>query len=446
MTTMPAQSKLDSPIVSAHDATHARHVVALRLLPFLFLLYIVNYIDRTNVAYAALEMSHDLGFSDRVFGLGAGIFFLSYVALQIPGALLIELWSARRCISGILIAWGSITMLTSMAHAAGQLYLARFTLGAAEAAFFPGVVVYLSHWFIREDRCKASGAFMAAIPLSFVMGSPLAGWIVEHQWMGMAGWRWLFLLEGLPAIVMGVAAFFYLTDRPADAAWLPPHQRLWLMEKLHEEKPRTRSTGIWEALRSRVVLLLCVATFLQYFFSYTVIFWFPTILKRISGLSDAHVGWLGAIPYLVTFLAMQFNGWHSDRNGERRWHVAAPVLAAGFALIALTTLPRTTSSVVTFFTVVCMAQAFMPILFSIPSEILTESAAATAVGLINAIGSIAGFAGPYVFGYLNTRTGSYTTGLALMTLCAFASAILLLSLPVTRQNVTWKEYGLSTAE
>lgn len=446
MTTMPAQSKLNSPTVSAHDAAHARHVVALRLLPFLFLLYIVNYIDRTNVAYAALEMSRNLGFSDRVFGLGAGIFFLSYVALQIPGALLIELWSARRCISGILIAWGSITMLTSMVHAAGQLYLARFALGAAEAAFFPGVVVYLSHWFIREDRCKASGAFMAAIPLSFVMGSPLAGWIVEHQWMGMAGWRWLFILEGLPAIMMGVVAFFYLTDRPADAAWLSPHQRLWLMEKLHKEKPRTRSTGIWEALRSRVVLLLCAATFLEYFFGYTVIFWFPTILKRISGLSDAHVGWLGAIPYLAAFLAMQFNGWHSDRNGERRWHVAAPVLAAGFALIALTTLPRTTSSAVTFFTVVCMALAFMPILFSIPSEILSESAAATAVGLINAIGSVAGFAGPYVFGYLNTRTGSYTTGLALMTLCAFASAILLLSLPVTRQNVAWKEYGLSTAE
>jgi len=240
-------------------------------------------------------------------------------------------------------------------------------------------------------------------------------------------------------------AFFYLTDRPADAGWLPPHQRLWLIEKLREEKSHVSSSGIWEALRSRVVFLLCAATFLEFFFSYTVTFWFPTILKRISGLSDAHVGWLGAVPYLFTFAAMQFNGWHSDRNGERRLHAAVPVLTAGFALIALTALPRTTPSVVALFCVVCSAQAFIPILYSIPSEILTESAAATAVGLINAVGSVAGFAGPYAFGYLNTRTGSYTAGLALMTLCAFASAVLLLRAPVTQKNVAWKEYGLSTA-
>lgn len=428
-------------------AAHTRRQIAVRLLPFLFLLYIVNYVDRTNVAYAALEMSRDLGLTDRVFGLAAGIFFISYVALQIPGALLIELWSARRCIAGILVTWGSLTMLTSLVHSAGQLYLARFLLGAAEAAFFPGVVVYLSHWFIREDRAKASSFFMAAIPLSFVLGSPLAGWIVGHHWQGMAGWRWLFILEGVPALLLGVVAFFYLTDWPGQASWLAPGQRGWLIEKLRDEKPANpHSATVWEALRSSAVLLLCAAAFLEYFFAYTVTFWFPTILKRVSGLSDSSVGWLGALPYLVTFFAMQLNGWHSDKMSERRWHAAVPVMAAAVALFGLTALPRTTWSTVTLFTVVCMAYSFLPVLWAMPSEILCDSAAATAVGLINAVGSVAGFAGPYAFGYLHTLTGSYRWGLALMALCAVGSAMLLLSTPETRQNIALNEYGFSPAE
>jgi MFS transporter, ACS family, tartrate transporter len=432
---------------SAELSTHTRRQIAVRLLPFVFLLYIVNYIDRTNIAYAALEMSRDLGLTDRVFGFAAGIFFVSYVALQIPGALLIELWSARRCISGILIAWGTLTMSTALVHNASQLYLARFVLGAAEAAFFPGVVVYLSHWFIREDRAKAGGAFMAAIPLSFVLGSPLAGWIVGHHWFGLAGWRCLFVLEGVPAVVLGVAAFFYLTDWPADASWLTTQQRYQVMQKLQAEKPvHTRSITTWQAMRSRVVLLLCAAAFLEYFFIYTAAFWFPTILKRLSGLSDARVGWLGAIPYFVSFLAMQFNSWHSDRSCERRWHAAVPVMAAAVGLFGLTTLPRTTLSTVTLFIVVCSASAFLPVLFAMPSEILSQSAAASAVGLINGVASVAGFAGPYAFGYLNTLTGTFRWGFALMTLFAIASAMLLLWVPDTREPVILNEYSFSPAE
>lgn len=432
---------------SAELSTHTRRQIAVRLLPFLFVLYIVNYIDRTNVAYAALEMSRDLGLTDRVFGFAAGIFFVSYVALQIPGALLIELWSARRCVSGILIAWGTLTISTALVHNANQLYLARFLLGAAEAAFFPGVVVYLSHWFIREDRAKAGSAFMAAIPLSFVLGSPLAGWIVEHHWLALAGWRWLFVLEGAPALMLGLAAFFYLTDWPADASWLAPEQRHQVIQKLQEEKPAgDASMSMWKALRSRAVLLLCAAAFFEYFFIYTTAFWFPTILKRASGFSDARVGWLGAIPYFISFFAMQFNGWHSDKSCERRWHASVPIMAAAVALFGLTTLPRTTSSTVLLFIVVCSAQAFLPVMWAMPSEVLSDSAAATAVGLINGVASVAGFAGPYAFGYLNTLTGTFRWGFAVMTLFAIASAMLLLSVPDTREPVVQTEYGFSPAE
>src|SRR5215510_8014272 len=238
-------------------AEHTRRYIALRLLPFLFVLYITNYLDRTSVAYAAIGMARDLGFDDRVFGMGIGVFFLSYVAFQIPGALLVERWSARGMICATMIVWGSLTALTALVHTPQQLYLARFALGAAEAGFFPGVIVYLSHWFLRADRAKATSNFMAAIPLSLVIGSPIAGWILGHDWFAIEGWRWLFVLEGMPALLLGTAAFFFLTDWPSEAGWLNPEQRQWISRRLEDEKPSNRqSVSPGQALRSRPVLLL----------------------------------------------------------------------------------------------------------------------------------------------------------------------------------------------
>jgi ACS family tartrate transporter-like MFS transporter len=411
-------------------AIHTRRQIAVRLLPFLFVLYVTNYLDRTSVAYAALDMSRDLGFNDRVFGLGAGIFFISYVALQIPGALLVELWSARRCIAVIMVAWGSLTVLTGLVHTAGQLYIARLVLGAAEAGFFPGVVVYLSHWFIREDRAKATGNFMAAIPLSFIVGSPIAGWILGHHWLGFEGWRWLFALEGLPAILLGVVAFFFLTDWPAQAAWLRPPQRDWITQTLHKEKPaNVGHASMWRALGSRPVLLLAAAAFLEYFVFYTMAFWFPTILKRLSGLSNARIGVLGTVPYLVCLAAMLINGWHSDRHGERRVHSVIPLFIGAVGLLGLLTLPGHLWLTVTLFSMLCVIHAFLAPFWALPTEILGESAAATAVGFINAVASIAGFAGPYVFGSLTTRTGNFSAGLTVMLICCLGSGLLLLWAP-----------------
>ena len=417
-----------------------RRHIALRLLPFVFVLYIANYLDRTSVAYAAIGMSRDLGFSDRVFGLGAGIFFISYVALQIPGALLVELWSARRMICATMIAWGSLTALTGLVHTPAQLYLARFVLGAAEAGFFPGVIVYLSHWFRQDDRAKATSNFMSAIPISFVIGSSIAGWILGHNWLGVIGWRWLFLLEGLPAILLGIVAFFYLSDFPSEAKWLSGEQREWIQARLNEEKPvAAQSMPIWTALRSRTTLLLASVCFLDYFVLYCFMFWFPTMLKRLSGFSDVNVGLLGALPDLVAFVAMQINGWHSDRTRERRWHSAVPFLISAVGLVGLVIQTGQTGQtghtgsigfLLVLFTMVAIGGiAFLPTFWAIPTEILGLSAAAAAVGLINAVGSVSGFAGPYLFGYLNTRMGSFSYGLAVMLVSSLAGAALMLRTP-----------------
>ena len=422
---------------ASHLGDSTRRHIALRLLPFVFVLYVANYLDRTSVAYAAIGMSRDLGFSDRVFGLGAGIFFISYVALQVPGALLVELWSARRMISATMIAWGSLTALTGMVHTPAQLYLARFVLGAAEAGFFPGVIVYLSHWFRQDDRAKATGNFMSAIPISFVIGSVIAGWILGHNWFGIIGWRWLFLLEGLPAIVLGIVAFFYLSDFPGEAKWLDAEQRQWIQAKLSEEKAvGAEATSIRLALRSRTTLLLAAVCFLDYFVLYCFMFWFPTMLKRLSGFSDVNVGLLGALPYLVAFVAMLVNGWHSDKWRERRWHTAVPFLVSATGLLGLVIqlgYAGRSGSIgfsMVLFTIVAMGGiAFLPTFWAIPTEILGQSAAAAAVGLINAVGSVSGFAGPYLFGYLNTRTGSLSYGLAVMLVASLAGAALMLCTP-----------------
>ena len=380
-----------------------RHQTALRLLPFLFVLYIVNYLDRTSVAYAAIGMSRDLGFSDRVFGLGVGVFFIGYLALQIPGSLLAENWSARKTISGSMVMWGSLTALTALVHTPMQLYLARFSLGLAEASFFPGVMVYLSHWFIQKDRAKSASNFLAAIPLSMMIGSPVAGWIVGHHWLGFAGWRWLFVLEGMPAVVLGAIAFAWLRDWPKDAVWLSDGQRNWITRELESEKPADRrGVSVLETLRSGRVLLLGAVAFLAYLPYYAWIFWMPTLLTRQTGLSDVRVGSLLAIPFGVALVAMLFNGWHSDRQLERRWHTAVPLLLAGLGAVGLLVFPPSLAMTLCLFTLMVVALAYLPIFWAIPTEILSDTAAAGALGVVSTIANIAGFLGPSAFGYLHT--------------------------------------------
>ena len=421
-------------LVDATLVAHTRRQTAVRLLPFLFVLYIVNYLDRTSVAYAGIGMSRDLGFSDRVFGLGVGVFFIGYLALQIPGSLLAENWSARKTIAGSLVVWGSLTALTALVHTPMQLYLARFSLGLAEASFFPSVIIYLSHWFIQKDRAKAASNFLAAIPLSLMIGSPVAGWIVGHHWLGFAGWRWLFVLEGMPAVVLGAIAFAWLRDWPKDAEWLSDGQRDWITRELESEKPADRrGVSVRETLRSVRVLLLGAVILLAYLPGYAAIFWIPTLLKRQTGFSDVHVGSLLAIPFGVALAAMLFNGWHSDKYLERRWHTAAPVLCATLGAVGLMVFPQSLAMTLCMFSLMVSQVAYMPVFWAIPTEILSETAAAGALGVVSTIANIAGFFGPSAFGYLHTRTGSLTTGYAAMAVCWAASGALMLMIPGLRR-------------
>lgn len=422
-----------SPTAAEQSAAGATRRIAVRLLPYLFLLYIIAFLDRVNISYAGLEMVRDLRFSDRVFGLGAGIFFIGYVVFEIPGALLVERWSARRVMARILITWGVVTVLVSLVRTPGQFYAARFLLGAAEAGFFPGILVYLSHWFRYEDRAKAAALFMAAIPVANVVGSPLAGQILNVHWGDWAAWRWLFVLEGIPAVLFGVVTLYFLTDWPKEATWLSVEERAWITCELTREKEAKARAGactIWEAMRMPRVVLLTLVYFLAVTGIYGFIIWFPTILKRTMGLSNVAVTSLAALPYLAGLAAMLWNGWHSDRSRERRWHTAIPLFLGAVCLGGAL---FTSSHLVIAFALMVVAGActiaFMPSFWPLPTEFLSESAAAAAIGLINSIGNLGGFLGPYAIGYLRARTGSFTPGLLVLLICMAAAGGLVLLLP-----------------
>jgi D-galactonate transporter len=409
----------------------ARRRIAQRLLPFLFTLFVIAFLDRVNVSYAALEMTHDLSFSNRVFGFGSGIFFVGYLLFEIPGCLIVERWSARKWFARIMVTWGLITVLMAFIRTPMHFYIVRILLGAAEAGFFPGILVYLTHWFRAEDRAKACAMFMIAIPVANIIGSPLGGWLLGVHWLGIQGWRWLFIVEGIPAIVFGIITVFYLTDWPREARWLAPEEREWVTAELDAEalaKKSARSYKIWEALRQPAVIQLTLIYFFAVSSIYSLSIWLPTFLKRSSSMSNLSISLLSMIPYVVVLFAMLLNGWHSDRTNERRWHTAVPLI---IGVVAFSLLILAGSNL--WFAFACIiaasaANSFLPSFWPIPSVFLGESAAAASIGLINSIGNLGSFVTPSVIGYFLDRTRSFAFGFLYVIASLLIAIVLLLTL------------------
>ena len=428
-------------------AERTRRHITWRLMPFLFVLYVFNYMNRVNVGFAALQMTGDLGFSNTVFGFGAGIFFIGYFLLQIPSTLLTEMWSARNFITLTLVCVGRLAALTGLVNSAEQFYWVRFFLGIAQAGFFPGIIVYLTHWFRYEDRAKTIAMFMMAIPTSNMVGAGISAALMRIDWLGWSGWRWLLILEGLPTVVLGIVAFFYLTDRPQDARWLPADEREWITAELQREQERKKTANklsALAALRQPRVIVLALACFCYITNSVGLSSWLPKIVQRISGLSTTEVILISGIPWLAAMPMMLITAWHSDKTRERRWHAAIALLVVGIGLSLSIASGSHLALAMAAFSIATMALYSFPSPFwSLPTMFLSGPAAAASVALINATGNLGGFAGPYMIGYLADRTGGYTAGLLYLVMCGLIGSCLVLSLRRTKPDA---EVPLGQAE
>jgi MFS transporter, ACS family, tartrate transporter len=422
-------------------AARCHRRVVRRLMPYLFVLYVIAYLDRVNVGFAAVGgMKGELGFADDVIGLGAGIFFIGYVALEIPGSILVEKWTARGWIARIMISWGILAILTGFIHTKNQFYIVRFLLGVAEAGFFPGIIVYLSHWFRYQDRAKAVAFLMAAVSASQIIGSPVSGLLLRVNWLGLSGWRWMFIIEGIPAVIFGVVTIFYLTDWPHQAKWLPEDEKQWLINELEQEKrakEEKHSLRILQALRHREVILLTFAYFFMVTAVYGLSFWSPSIIKKVSGLPTLIVSFLSALPFCVGLVSILVVGWHSDKTKERRWHTALAMMTASVGLLLSVVFGN---YAVLAIAMLCVAAAgtagYLPGFWALPTSFLTGTAAAASIGLINSFGNLGGFVGPYVVGFLSKKTQSYYPGILYLAASALIASFLILALHTTRKSRT----------
>ncbi|HZP82340.1 MAG TPA: MFS transporter [Chthonomonadaceae bacterium] len=387
-----------------------------RLIPFLFLLYIVAYLDRVNVGFAKLQMNQALGFSEQVYGFGAGIFFLGYFLFEIPSNLILERVGARRWIARIMFTWGLLAMAMAFTRSAFSFYSLRFLLGLAEAGFFPGIILYLTYWFTAAERARIIALFMTATAISNVIGSPISGALLTLHGLGrLDGWQWLFLLEGLPAVLLGFVVLLYLPDGPQQARWLRPEEREWVTERLEIERRYKESLGhftLRKALGNPMVWRLSLLYFLLVVGMYGITLWMPTIIKNFSGLQNWQVGLLAAIPYIGAAVGMVLNGQHSDETGERRKHIAIPAFigAAGLAASAVPNL----SPGLTLVALVVAAPGMWATLgpfWSLPTAFLSGTAAAGGIALINSVGNLGGFVGPYLVGWIKDTTHSFAGGL-----------------------------------
>lgn len=405
--------------------------VSKRLIPFLFICFAIAILDRVNVGFAALHMNKALGFSSAVYGFGAGIFFLGYFLLEVPGGAMMTKWGARRWISRIMVSWGIISALTALVTTPMQFYVVRFFLGVAEASFFPCMAWYLSNWYQSKHHAKAIAGFMIAIPFASAVGSPISSYLLNITWLSLDGWQWLFILEAIPSVILGIIAYFYLTDDIKDAHWLRAEEKEWLTDVLTKEKLKkqeTKHVSFVQALKERDVLVLSTGYFAWMCGYYGVVLFLPTLVQSLSAaLSVQSVGWWIGGMYLIAMATMVGVSRNSDRTNERRFHVAACLTVCALALAGSVYLAKVNVILSLAIYAVSLAGAFGAYspFWAIPSAYLTGPAAAAGIALINSVGNLGGFAGPYIMGYVSQTTGSYDIGVLFLAGCMVTGAVII---------------------
>jgi ACS family tartrate transporter-like MFS transporter len=405
--------------------------VVRRLIPFIFLSYVVAYVDRVNIGFAATDLQRDLALSDFAYGLGGGLFFLGYCIFEIPSNLILERVGARRWIARIMVVWGLVSMAGMFMAGPTSFYVLRVLLGIAEAGFFPGVILYLTYWVPTADRARANALFMTAAPVSVVIGAPVSEALLSLDGtLGLRGWQWLFLIEGLPAVVLGVIAWFYLTDRPEQATWLKPEQREWLrgvMGRERAERAARQHAPDLQSVMSGKVWLLATVYFMNTLAGYGIFLWLPRILRDVSGYRGTALSLITMIPFIAALIAMVLIGRHSDRTQERKFHVAACAMTAATGLVLAAAFQHSLVLIVLSFTFSQIGhRSVMSLFWAIP-PIFLGSAAAAGIALINAIGNLGGFVGPWVMGWLRQSTGNYTAGLLVLAAALVIEAILVMT-------------------
>ena len=427
---LPPELNVDRDDSALARATMRR--VSVRLLPFLFLLFICNFLDRTNVAIAALQMNRDLQFSASAYGFGAGIFFLGYALFEVPSNLILARVGARRWIARIMVTWGILATLMMFVRTPLQFYVLRFVLGVAEAGFFPGIVFYLGGWYPAAQRARALSRFMTAVPLAGALGNPLSASLLGLDGMrGLAGWQWLFLLEGIPSVVLGVVVLGVLTDRPADARWLTEEQRDWLIARMRRDADQSSAPHGMPPLRALVHPVIWQASLLYFLavtVSYGYVFWAPTLIRDALQASNVMTGWVTGGIAATAAAVMVLVGASSDRTGERAFHAASCVALAGIGCVSAALLASPLARIAGIALIPIGVYGFLAPFWCLPTSLLRGSAAAAGIALVNSIGNTGGFVGPYVFGLLKDATGSTTgafLGLASLALLAAAMCLML---------------------
>ena len=405
-----------------------------RLIPYLFLLYVVAMIDRVNIGFAQLTMNKDLGLNGQQYSTAAGIFFVGYFLFEVPSNLMLHKIGARVWIARILLSWGLVASLTGLVQSVHQLYAARVVLGFAEAGYYPGIVLYLTYWFRQRDQARVLALFLTGFAVNSVVGAPISGFILEHvHWMGMASWRWLFILEGIPAIALGFLTYLLLPNRPSEAKFLTDDEKQWLRTELEAEEQLKQKHGrhsAWEGIKNPRVWHLMVIYFGMMIGSYTLSFFAPELVKSLSTqYSNSVVGYLVTIPYLAALAGMILVGRSSDRRMERRYHAAACLLLGGIGFLSLGVVHSPFVSIVLLSLLAIGYCSSLGPFWAMPSEFLTGFSAASGIAVINSVGNLGGFAGPFIVGFIKDKTGTLYGGLAFAGVSLLAATLLVLLLP-----------------